>query len=94
MKTFNNKLQAFRVDAGKRGKAVPAMSGVVHLRQKHKSLLDGLLHDRLFCRADKTRQPVFYLSEIARLLSNIVCISILYISNGHATFAVDKVHIK
>jgi hypothetical protein len=94
MKTFNNRLQASWIYAGKQGKAVPAMSGFVHPRQKHKSLFDGFLHDRLFCRADKTRQPIFHLSEIARLLSDIVCISILYTSNRHATFAVDKVHIK
>ncbi|MDR1198282.1 MAG: hypothetical protein LBK94_04615 [Prevotellaceae bacterium] len=94
MKTFNNRLQAFWIYAGKQGKTVPAMSGFVHPRQMHKFLFNGLLHGRPFCRVDKTRQSVFYLSEIARLLSNIVCISILYTSNGHATFAVDKVHIK
>jgi hypothetical protein len=94
MKTFNNRLQAFWIYAGKQGESVPAMSGFVHPRRKHKFLFNGLLHDRPFCRADKTRQPVFYLSNIARSLSDIVCISMIYISNGHATFAVDKVHIK
>jgi hypothetical protein len=94
MEKFNNRLQAFWIYAGKQGKAVPAMSGFVHPCQKHKSLFDCFLHDWLFCRVDKTQQPAFHLSNIACLLSNIVCISILYISNGHATFAVDKVHIK
>jgi hypothetical protein len=68
------------------------MSGFVHLRQKHKSLVDRFLHDRPFRRVDKTGLPIFHLSKIACLLSNIVCISMYYMSNRHLTFAVDKIH--
>jgi hypothetical protein len=92
METFNNRLQAFWIYAGKREKAVPAMSGFVHPRKRHKSLFDGFLYDSQFCMADKTGQPAFHLSKIARLLSNIVCISIYYISNRLVNFAVDKIH--
>jgi hypothetical protein len=94
MKTVNNRLQAFWIYAGKQGKTVPAMSSFVHLRRKHKSLFDGFLHDRPFCRADKTGQPVFHLSEIAFRVSYIVCMSICYILYRRVTFAVDKVHKK
>jgi hypothetical protein len=94
METFNNRLQAFWIYAEKQEKAVPAMSGFVHHRQKHKLLFDGFLYDGHFCRADKTGQPVFHLSNIARLMSNIVCISICYTSNRRTTFAVGKTHKK
>jgi hypothetical protein len=40
METFNNRLQAFWIYAGKQEKTVPVMSGFVHPRQKHKSLFD------------------------------------------------------
>jgi hypothetical protein len=75
-------------------KAVPAMSGFVHLSQKHKSLFKGLLRERRFYGADKTGQSTFYLSKIVFLLSNIFYISICYISAGCITFAAGKIHKK
>jgi hypothetical protein len=78
METFNNRLRAFWTVAGKREKAVPAMSGFVHPSQKRKSLFDGFLQNRQFYRADKTGQPAFRLSKIVFLLSDIVYISIRY----------------
>jgi hypothetical protein len=80
METFNNRLQAFEIYAGKQEKAVPAMSGFVYLSQKHKFLFDKFLRGKRFYEADKTRQSAFRLSEIGFLLSNIVYISICYTS--------------
>jgi hypothetical protein len=94
METFNNRLPSFRTFPVFREKAVPAMSGFVHLSQKHKSLFNGLLRERRFYEADKTRQPAFPLSEIVFLLSNIVYISTRYTSAGCTTFAVGKIHKK
>jgi hypothetical protein len=94
METFIHRLRAFWTVAGKREKAVPAMSGFVYPRQKHKSLFDRFLRERRFYEADKTRQPAFRLSKIVFLLSDIVYISIRYTSSGCATFAAGKVHKK
>jgi hypothetical protein len=94
MGTFNNKLQAFEIYAGKQEKAIPAMSGFVYPSQKHKLLFDKFLRGRRFYEADKTRQPAFCLSKIGFLLSNIVYISMRYTSNGCATFAAGKIYKK
>jgi hypothetical protein len=94
METFNNRLQVFGTSSGKRGKAVPPVSGFVHPRQKYKSLFDGFLQNRPFYRADKMRRPPFHLSKIVFLVSEIVYVSIDCMSNGYTTFAVDKVHKK
>jgi hypothetical protein len=94
METFIYRLQAFWTVAGKREKAVPAISGFFYPRQKHKSLFDIFLLERRFYEADKTRQPAFRLSKIVFLLSEIIYISICYISIGCTTFAAGKIHKK
>jgi hypothetical protein len=94
METFNNRLQPFWIFAGKREKALPAMSGFVHPRKRRKSLFDRFLQNRRFRRVDKMRQTVFRLSKIVLLLSDIVYISIRYTSTGCTTFAVGKIHKK
>ncbi|MDR2497287.1 MAG: hypothetical protein LBD21_09200 [Tannerellaceae bacterium] len=91
METFNNRLQAFWIPAGKQEKAIPAISGFVHPSQKHKFLFDGLLRKWRFCKTDKTGQAIFHLSKTVCLLSKIICISIYCVLSGRITFAVGKI---